>query len=198
VPPDKVSPELVTPGTQEILQNSNGPGHSGITVQPQPGPKSLPAAFDDAKRALAECRNIDDARLLRNRALALVVFAQQAKDRSLIEDATEIKLRAERRAGELLRESEKNKGAIPGRTGRKGRPVLDPTPTLANLGITKTQSSHWQRLATMPAVHFEATIARVTRKAVNALDRAGRRTRQQMHSDDEARVAQLRQSSGRS
>ena len=103
MPTNRKSPELATPGTEEILQNSNGPAHNEIAVLPQPVPKSLRAAFDDAKRALAECRNIEDAKLLRNKAMALVVFAQQAKDRTLIEDATAIRLRAERCAGALSR-----------------------------------------------------------------------------------------------
>jgi len=42
---------------------------------------------------------------------------------------------------------EKNKGAIPGKTGSKARPLLDPTPKLSDLGVTKTQSSRWQKLA---------------------------------------------------
>ena len=189
---NRKSPELATPGTEDILQNSNGPAHSEITVLPQPAPKSLPAAFEDAKTALAECRNIDDAKLLRNKAMALVVFAQQAKDRSLIEDATEIRLRAERRAGEILREMEKNKGGVPGKTGRKGRPVLDATPKLADLGVTKSQSSNWQRLAAIEADALEARVDRAKRKAVNVLDGIGRRTRQELHDEDAARVARLR------
>ena len=195
MPTNRKSPELATPGTEEILQNSNGPAHNEIAVLPQPVPKSLRAAFDDAKRALAECRNIEDAKLLRNKAMALVVFAQQAKDRTLIEDATAIRLRAERCAGALLAEMKvrgerETKGGD--RKSKSSATTLINPPKLSDLGITKTQSSHWQQLAAMPKVHFEATVARVRRKAVNALNRAGRRTRQQMHADDEARVAQLR------
>jgi hypothetical protein len=49
------------------------------------------------------------------------------------------RMRAEIRAGEMLVEMEKNKGAVPGKTGRKGLPVLDATPKLADLGVTKTR-----------------------------------------------------------
>ena len=50
--------------------------------------------------------------------------------------ATEIRLRAERRAGEMLAEMEKNKSAVPGKTGIKARPVLDKAPTLKEIGVT--------------------------------------------------------------
>jgi hypothetical protein len=67
-------------------------------------------------------------------------------------------MRAERRAGELLREMEKNKGAKPGKTGRKARPALDTRPKLADIGVTKTQSSRWQKLADKaPAAAMVAT-----------------------------------------
>ena len=64
--------------------------------------------------------------------------------------ASEIKIRAERRAGELLADMDKAKGGEHG-----GKPPLDgerrepsnPTPTLASLGITKKQSSQWQAMA---------------------------------------------------
>ena len=45
---------------------------------------------------------------------------------------------AQRRAGELLRELEKNRGAVKGKTGSKGKPVLDDRPKLCDLGVTKT------------------------------------------------------------
>jgi len=56
-----------------------------------------------------------------------------------------IRLRAERKAGELLRDMEKNKGARAGGTkaAPRGRLVQprDKTPKLADLGVSKRQSS---------------------------------------------------------
>ncbi len=69
---------------------------------------------------------------------------------------TEIKVRAERRAGEMLREMEK---AEQRRTAAKGRPKAstngDASPTLKKLGVTRDQSSDWQRLTEIPEPEFE-------------------------------------------
>jgi hypothetical protein len=129
-----------------------------------------PVLYENARRALAEARRVDEAKSIRDKAVAMQVYAKQAKDRQLIEHATEIRLRAERKAGELLAEMDKNKGAIPGKTGRKGQPVLDPTPKLSDLSITKDQSSRWQKLAALPEQEFENKVTRATDTAVAAID----------------------------
>jgi len=41
-------------------------------------------------------------------------------------------------------------GAVKGKTGSKGEPLLDPTPTLKELGIDKKTSMVAQQLAAMP------------------------------------------------
>jgi len=160
------------------------------------------ALYNAARHALAEAHRVDEVKDIRDKAVALQIYAQQAKDRELVEHATEIRMRAERRAGELLREIEKNKGArgqLRGRDssgGRKRQPPEDTTPKLADQNVTKSQSSRWQRLAAMDSETFEARVQGAKRKAVNVLDGAGKRTRQEMHAEDEERVKLLRPIAG--
>jgi len=91
------------------------------------------------------------------------VYARQANDTELIERATEIKVRAERKAGEMLREA-----AATGQRARSGvdtRYTQESKPaTLADIGITRDQSSRYQKLAAMPEDQFEAAVQ--TAKAV--------------------------------
>jgi hypothetical protein len=92
----------------------------------------------------------------------------KTNNRQLEADAYEIRLRAERRAGELLGEMEKHSGGRPEKTGSEPRPVS--TPKLSDLGVTKSQSSRWQRLADLPDEQFEAKVDRAKRKAVSVVD----------------------------
>ncbi len=84
----------------------------------------------------------------------MAAYARQAKDTELIQYATEIKVRAERRCGEMLRETaergERDQGRGGNRRSRSHDMTVMPT-TLADLGITKNESSRYQKLAAMPA-----------------------------------------------
>jgi N6-adenosine-specific RNA methylase IME4 len=71
--------------------------------------------------------------------------------------ACEIKLKAQRRMGEIVRETELNKGR-PRKNGTGVGTVFFPT-TLADLGINKKQSSRYQAIAIVPTDVFEAHIA---------------------------------------
>jgi N6-adenosine-specific RNA methylase IME4 len=148
--------------------------------------------YDAACRALAEARSVDEVKQIRDKAVAMQVYAKQAKDRALIEDATEIRLRAERRAGELLAEMGKNQGAVAGKTGRKGKPVLDTKPKLADFGVSKTQSSRWQALASIPQERFESVVV----DARSKVDRAVRPAVREVEIEQERETYRARTEQG--
>jgi hypothetical protein len=120
--------------------------------------------YDAARRALAEAHRVDEAKDIRDKAVAVQAYAKQANDHTLIVQATDIKLRAERRVGELLHEmAERGERAGQGQGNGKGR-TPQPLPTLDVLGVSKTQSSRWQDLAAMPAQEFEDYAERETER----------------------------------
>lgn len=116
--------------------------------------------FDAARVALAEARSIDEVKAIRDKAEALRLYARQAGESlEMQNDIAEIKLRAERRAGELLKEVERAERGRP-----IGKTLHDATfipPTLADLGIERTQSHRWQAIADVPEPIFEQHIETV-------------------------------------
>lgn len=118
--------------------------------------------YETARTALAEAHRVDEVKNIRDKAEAMAAYARQAKDSELIQYATEIKVRAERRCGELLaRSAETGERATREKHGRGGQVAsFDQTPpTLAQMGLTKDESSRYQQLAAMPADHFETAVA---------------------------------------
>jgi hypothetical protein len=124
--------------------------------------------YNAAKRALGEAVRIDEVKDIRDKAMAMRLYAMQAKDRGLIDQATEIRLRAERRAGELLRDmADRGERAV--RKNMKSQPA---TSKLSDLDINKSQSSRWQKLAETPDDDFEELVSNAKQKASAAVDRA--------------------------
>lgn len=63
----------------------------------------LPATYEGAKLALAECTRIDECKDWADKAEALASYAKQAQDHELRKMADRIQARAIRRCGVLLR-----------------------------------------------------------------------------------------------
>lgn len=103
---------------------------------------------------------------------AMAAYARQAKDQELILWATEIKVRAERRAGEMLAQMPKNQGAKFNGRGPDGsfRQSIDVSAeTLADVGVSPMQSSRWQALAAMPDERFESAVLTERKAQVRGL-----------------------------
>lgn len=101
-----------------------------------------------AEKALAECNTIEDAVDLVDMAQAARVLANKAKLGLAAENhAAVIKLRAQRRAGELLAEMSANGQRDAGSGGDRRSRSTDGTVKLDELGVSKNQSSRWQKLA---------------------------------------------------
>lgn len=108
-----------------------------------------------AVRLLSEARDLDDIMRIREMAQVAEQYAKAEKlGDEAVQYAQEIRVRAARRAGEVLREMTKHPG---------GNPNLSPPTTgwarLTDMGITRDQSSRWQRMAVVPAPEFEERVA---------------------------------------
>lgn len=71
----------------------------------------IPATYETAKNALAQCQAIDECKDWADKAAALASYARQSEDLELEKMAQRIRARAMRRAGELLKQIEPQKGA---------------------------------------------------------------------------------------
>src|SRR5258707_7772205 len=83
------------------------------------GKVHLPAKYQAVRQALAECVRVDEVKTMRDKAIAMEVYAQQQKDADLIAASVYIRKRAERRIGELLKEEREAGKLAKGTRGQK-------------------------------------------------------------------------------
>jgi hypothetical protein len=117
------------------------------------------ARYDAMLTAIAKCHAVDEALKIKQTARALEIYAAQARNTEAENRAAEIRYRAERRTGELLKETAKlgqrQTGKRPPnrqsgnttvqKTGSRGGRL--PQPKLKDLGLSKDQSSRYQKMA---------------------------------------------------
>lgn len=105
----------------------------------------------DARRMLAEAKDLGEIVDLRDRAQAVAHYLRQHGDsEGAMLDAAELKLRAERRLGEILAEMRAN-GELGG--------SKTTTMVVQGLGLSHNDSSRWQRIASIPEAEFEKHVA---------------------------------------
>ena len=125
-------------------------------------PETMLVKLDHARALLNECRTVEDAKGVGDIAAAAQTYARQAKLGQEAENyAFEIRMRAERRMGEILLVTPRNVGAAAKLNAIPRGNSVQP-PTLAELHIPPKRSMQAQQLATLPAAEFEKVAARET------------------------------------
>lgn len=117
------------------------------------------AKVDAAKNYLAQARDITDILKIHDMAIAAHAWATAKGAQEAAALAIEVKLRAERKGGEFLRE---RKAAGTFGSGRKHD-------TLSSFQLTPKESERWQQMAKIPEARFERVLVdsrKRTQKAV--------------------------------
>jgi hypothetical protein len=135
----------------------------------------LPAVYQNAKTALAECARIDECQAWANKAEALASYARQAEDDTLRKLADRIQARAVRRAGQLLKTFQTGpKGGRPSRNGVGTAPVSQ-AQAANDAGMSERQCKTAVRVANVPAEIFEDAVESDEPPTVTKLAEMGKR-----------------------
>lgn len=120
------------------------------------------AQISRARQFLAEAKDLADIKTVRDMAEAARLYARAAGlGQDAMNEAAEVKLRAERKAGEALARMDKNRGGQPeqARSTPSQTEGVERAPTLAELGLTHKQAMNWQAVADVPEKNFEEHIS---------------------------------------
>lgn len=125
-----------------------------------------------ARRELAQACKVDEVKRIRDKAEAIRAYAHMAGDSKLEQDAAEIRIRAERRLGEMTA-ALKQEGALTSgpkpRIGTKKEPIQKMK--LADLGIDKKLSARAQKISSIPDRAFEKMVGELRQRIQ---DKSGR------------------------
>jgi N6-adenosine-specific RNA methylase IME4 len=143
---------------------------------------------------------VDEVKDIRDQALAMRLYARQAKNRQLEADAFEIRLRAENRVGEMMAAQ---RDAVGLNEGSKGSPIkgarVSEKPTLSEAGIDKNLANRARKLHALPSAEFERVVSEgreaiqrgVERQAMKAVEIAAARKAYDVRKERGGTVASL-------
>jgi N6-adenosine-specific RNA methylase IME4 len=164
------------------------------------GNPQLPAKYQAARKALAAAQRIDEVKAIRDKAVAMAIYAKQARDGELIAWSTEIRKRAERRGGELIAQAREAGELAKGTRGSKikGARVAS-GPTLPSQGVDKHLADRMRKAWAMSEDKFEAHVAKSVKIAVAAVENTSaviREARAERHKEKKKKRQQREQALG--
>lgn len=128
--------------------------------------------YETARSALAEARSIDEVKDIHDKSEAMRAYGRMAKDTQLEMDASELRLRAERRLGMMIdaeKQAGRLKGGRPKENGTESEPFI--RVKLDEIGVDKKLSARSQKVAGIGQQAFEAVVANVRQRIA---DQGGR------------------------
>jgi N6-adenosine-specific RNA methylase IME4 len=148
--------------------------------------------FDKARQELAIANTIDEVKEIRDRALAYRAYVKQIGESLEMQNMiAEIKIRAERKVGELLKEQGRGQGERDKKIETSDNVGLKPK--LEEIGISYHQSADWQKIADIPEETFERHIVK-TKEANEELTTASmlRLSEKQIRQERDEKEKQLK------
>lgn len=154
-----------------------------------------PQLLTQAMQMLAKAETLPEILKIRSMATAAEhYFKAASRSREIANDAVEIRLRAERKAGELLRlMAERGERARAADNLRHSSKSRDVSSTLSDLAITHMQSARWQAIESVPIDIFESYIQKTrllesgeltTSALMHMAKKADRKSKQEESSND--------------
>lgn len=145
------------------------------------------ALIDAARAALSKARTLEDVKAVRDQAATVAYYAARRSGAEEAEKyANEIRLRAERRIGELTAAMEKVQGKP---VASRPEGAKSKTTALAAVGIASEDASRFERMASIPAKRFEAEVVK-PEATTRGLASIGGEYRPKRERQTAARVAQ--------
>ena len=126
--------------------------------------------YEAARQALKEAHSFDEVKAIRDKTQALAMYARQARDTEMARWVSDIKIRAERKCGEMLkataasgeRATKSDRGRPKEKTSHDATTLL--APTLTEFGIKRDMSARYQKLADIPEETFESALEESAKK----------------------------------
>lgn len=137
----------------------------------------LPANYEAAKVALAECSRVDECQDWADKMAALASYARQLNDEILLAYCRRIQARAIDRVGQVLEEIPAGQGARDGERDKGDLTPLTRTEAAAEAGLTLHQQRTAMRVHAVPRDQFETLVESANPPTVTALANIGRRER---------------------
>lgn len=126
--------------------------------------------YDTMVRAIVECHQVDELKDMHDKARALEMYAKQAKNIEAERRATEVRIRAERKVGQLLTamkrtpREELNSAGVNQHSEVTSNDWIKPPPkseyaqSVEKAGLSPQTAHRWQQLAKVPEHEFESML----------------------------------------